>query len=135
MTAEPRARLLVVDDETDILDALKDTFEGTYDVRTASTGFSALEILRSERIDLLVTDQRMPHMTGLQLIMRARIDHPSLLAIVLTAYTHPLDLAQALNQGNVYRILSKPWDTGELLATIERALAEVKSRRERAHAR
>ena len=126
-----RYRLLVVDDEPDVLEALKDTFEGTYDVSTATTGWAALEVLRTESIDLLITDQRMPHMTGLQLVMNARMNHPLLLAIVLTAYTHPLDLAQALNQGNVFRILSKPWDRSELLSTIEAALAEVEARRSR----
>jgi CheY-like chemotaxis protein len=130
-----RARLLVVDDEPDILDALRDTLEDHHAVTTASTGWGALEIMRVDPIDLLITDQRMPHMTGLQLIMRARIDHPDLLAVVLTAYTHPLDLAQALNQGNVYRILTKPWDRAELLATIDGALVEVRARRGREHAR
>ena len=124
-------RLLIVDDEPDVLDTLRETIESVHDVATATTGFAALEILRTQPIDLLITDQRMPHMTGLQLMMRARIDHPMLLAIVLTAYTHPLDLAQALNQGNVFRVLSKPWDRSELMQTIDRALAEVNARRQR----
>src|SRR4051812_6103551 len=107
---DSRFTLLLVDDEADVLDLLKETFEGTYDVVTASSGWKALDILRAEPVDLLITDQRMPGMTGVQLIERAKADDPDLLCIILTAYTDPLALIHAINNGNVYRYITKPWD-------------------------
>jgi len=98
-----RATLLVVDDDKIILDLLRRTFDALYEVHAAQTGPAALEIIKQTRIDLLITDQKMPGMTGLDLIAEARKTSPDLQAILLTGYTDPEDLIAAINEGRVYR--------------------------------
>jgi CheY-like chemotaxis protein len=131
--AEPdaRATLLVVDDEEIIRDLLARTFEGVYTVRTAASGTEALAQLALGAVDLLVTDQKMPGLTGIELIVKAREIQPDLEAIVLSAYSDPPDLIQAINEGRVYRYVTKPWNTPELLMTVRNALEAVRLKRER----
>jgi PAS domain S-box-containing protein len=127
-----RASLLVVDDDRIILDLLRRTFGSMYEVHAAASGEEALEIVKKESIDLLITDQKMPGMTGLDLISEARkITTPDLQAILLTAYTEPEDLIAAINEGRVYRYVTKPWNTADLVITVKNALEAVVLRRER----
>src|SRR5690349_3868886 len=102
-----RAKLLCVDDDKIILDLLKRTFQKDYEVHAAQSGEEALKVLASESIDLILTDQKMPGMTGLELIAEARKKTPDLSAILLTAYTDPEDLIAAINEGRVYRYVTK----------------------------
>jgi PAS domain S-box-containing protein len=129
--ADDRASLLVVDDDKIILDLLKRTFDASYDVYAAQTGAAALDVIRERRIDLLITDQKMPGMTGLDLIAEARKTSPELQAILLTGYTDPEDLIAAINEGRVYRYVTKPWNTSDLVITVKNALEAVTLRRER----
>jgi signal transduction histidine kinase/DNA-binding response OmpR family regulator len=126
--------ILFVDDEPDVLELLRRTFasDERYEVLTAPGGSQALAILGSCRVDLLVTDQRMPGMTGVELIEAARRLDPELCALLLTAYTDPRDLVDAINRGQVWRYLVKPWEKADLKATVLRALEQVELRRERA---
>ncbi|HZS39704.1 MAG TPA: response regulator [Polyangia bacterium] len=126
-----RATLLVVDDDKIILDLLRRTFDALYEVHAAQTGPAALEIIKQTRIDLLITDQKMPGMTGLDLIAEARKTSPDLQAILLTGYTDPEDLIAAINEGRVYRYVTKPWNTSDLVITVKNALEAVTLRRER----
>lgn len=127
-----RYTLLFVDDEPDVVDVLARTFQDDYDTLIASSGPEALEILGRTEVDLLVTDQRMPGMTGVQLIEKARHEHPDLTSIILTAYTDPPDLIDAINRGQVYRYVTKPWDLQDLMLTVASALERVRLRRENA---
>jgi PAS domain S-box-containing protein len=131
-TAPSRATLLVVDDDKIILDLLKRTFQSAYEVHAAPSGDAGLAILQSTPIDLLITDQKMPGMTGLDLIARARETVHELTAILLTAYSEPEDLIAAINEGRIYRYVSKPWNTADLVMTVKNALEAVALRRERA---
>src|SRR6476659_5245461 len=126
-----RQTLLVVDDDKIILDLLCRTFKTTYEVYSASSGESALTVLKELPVDLLITDQKMPGMTGLELIAEARKLYPDLQAILLTAYTEPEDLIAAINEGRVYRYVTKPWSTSDLVITVKNALEAVALRRER----
>jgi PAS domain S-box-containing protein len=130
-SASARETLLVVDDDKIILDLLCRTFKPSYDVHAAASGEDALRILTEHRVDLLITDQKMPVMTGLDLIAEARKTFPELQAILLTAYTEPEDLIAAINEGRVYRYVTKPWNTADLLITVRNALEAVALRRER----
>ena len=123
--------LLVVDDDKIILDLLCRTFKPSYEVHAAASGEAALRILGEHRIDLLITDQKMPGMTGLDLIAEARRSLPDLQAILLTAYTEPEDLIASINEGRVYRYVTKPWNTSDLVITVRHALEAVALRRER----
>jgi DNA-binding response OmpR family regulator/signal transduction histidine kinase len=126
--------ILFVDDEPEVLAILKRTFteRDGYLALTAGGGEEALAILAGREIDLLVTDQRMPGMTGIELAAAARKLRPGLTVILLTAFTDPRDLIDAINKGEVYRYLTKPWEYVDLRQSILRALEQVKLRREQA---
>jgi signal transduction histidine kinase/DNA-binding response OmpR family regulator len=125
--------ILFVDDEPDVLAILRRTFaaDEDYEVLTAPSGVLALETLRARRVDLLVTDQRMPAMTGVELVEEAHRIDPELCAVLLTAYTDPKDIVAAINRGRVWRYLVKPWEKADLRATVRTALEQVDLRRER----
>jgi CheY-like chemotaxis protein/signal transduction histidine kinase/GGDEF domain-containing protein len=135
--APQRSRILIVDDDRIILDLLHRTFHAAseagagYIVETAASGEAALAILSRQRVDLLITDQKMPGMTGLELIAEARKLDPDLPTILLTAYTDPEDLVLAINEGRVYRYVVKPWNTADLLMTVKNALDAAALKRER----
>jgi DNA-binding response OmpR family regulator/signal transduction histidine kinase len=126
--------ILFVDDELEVLELLRRTFppEEGYEPLTAPGAGKALEILSRRRVDLLVTDQRMPGRTGIELIQEARKLQPDLCALLLTAYTDPKEIVAAINKGEVYRYIVKPWDTADLRATVLRALDQVHLKAERA---
>jgi DNA-binding response OmpR family regulator/signal transduction histidine kinase len=124
--------ILFVDDEPEVLAILKRVFteRDGYLALTASGGEEALAILGARDVDLLVTDQRMPGMTGIELAAAARRLRPGLCVILLTAFTDPRDVIDAINKGEVYRYLTKPWEYVDLRQSILRALEQVKLKRE-----
>ncbi|HSN13164.1 MAG TPA: response regulator [Anaeromyxobacteraceae bacterium] len=126
--------ILFVDDEPEVLAVLRRIFteRDGYLALTASGGEEALAILGSREIDLLVTDQRMPGMTGIELAAAARRLRPGMCVILLTAFTDPRDIIDAINKGEVYRYLTKPWEYVDLRQAILRALEQVKLKREQA---
>ena len=117
-----RHSLLIVDDEKEILRSLSLTFMQDYEVFTASSGIKALAILEQQDIALILADQRMPEMTGVELLTKAFQINPNAIRIILTGYTDTAALIEAINQGQIYRYITKPWDRQELRITIKRAL-------------
>ncbi len=117
-----RYGLLIVDDEKDVLKTLSLIFEEEYEVFTATSGAQALEILEREKIALIIADQRMPGITGVEFLERTIATHPHVIRILLTGYTDTEALIQAINAGRVYRYITKPWDRAELKITVKRAL-------------
>lgn len=115
-------KLLVVDDEKDILRTLTLTFEETCEVFTARGGAEALEILKTQDIALLIADQRMPEMKGVELLRQALVIRPQAIRIILTGYTDTAALIEAINQGHIYQYVTKPWDRQELRIIVKRAL-------------
>ncbi|MFP2927807.1 response regulator [Pyxidicoccus sp. 3LG] len=129
--SEPRHTLLFVDDEADVLDILTRMFQRRYRVLTASSGTAALEILRRETVDVLVTDQRMPEMSGIELVATARAEGIDVTTLLLTGYTDPEDIIAAINRGQVYRYITKPWDVNDLLITVKNAVEFTQLRRDK----
>ncbi|XXF80759.1 response regulator [Myxococcaceae bacterium GXIMD 01537] len=129
--SELRHTLLVVDDEPDVLDILLRMFQRRYRVLTASSGPEALGLLRKESVDLLITDQRMPEMSGIELVAAARAEGIDLTALLLTGYSDPDDIIAAINQGQVYRYVTKPWDVNDLLITVKNAVEYTQMRRDK----
>ncbi len=122
-TAErPGHILLLVDDEKPILETLALTLIDEGRILTAQNGAEAVEILEQEDVSLILTDQRMPEMSGVELLERARKARPDSIRILLTGYADVDALADAINRGEVYRYLHKPWEPNELRLTIRRAL-------------
>ncbi len=134
MTTEPldpkRYPILLVDDEQDNLDAFRFNFKRTFNLLTASSGAEALEVLAREDVAVIITDQRMPKMTGLELLREARAQKPETVGIILTAFTDVDVLIEAINLGQIYRYITKPWDAKEVRGTIQHALERFHLARE-----
>jgi DNA-binding response OmpR family regulator/signal transduction histidine kinase len=123
--------ILCVDDEQNVLDVLCRMFDRMAIVVTANSGPEALKVLQSRPIDLLITDQKMPEMTGIELVREARREGIAVTTILLTAYTNPNDLIAAINDGQVFRYVTKPWDINDLTMTVRNALSVAALRKEK----
>ena len=117
-----RHSLLIVDDEKEILRSLTLTFMQDYEVFTTSSGIDALDIITQKDISLVLADQRMPAMTGVELLSKVFAINPNIIRIILTGYTDTTAIIDAINQGHIYQYITKPWDRQELRITIKRAL-------------
>lgn len=118
-----KPKLLVVDDEPDNLDLLYRTFYRQFQVLRAERGRQALEILAAQPdIAVIISDQRMPEMAGTELLGQAAQRYPDVMRIILTGYTDSEDLVEAINQGKVFKYVTKPWDEDDLRVTVQQAL-------------
>lgn len=117
-----RHKILVVDDEIPNLRLLRRVLSDEHDIIEAPSGQEALEVLKNEHISLIITDQRMPNMTGVQLLEQSIAINPDTIKILLTGYTDVQALVDAINAGSVYKYIAKPWDADELKLTVKRAL-------------
>jgi len=125
-----RYSILVVDDEPANLQKLKRTFLGEFRVFEASSGESALEYLRKEQVAVIITDQRMPGMSGVEFLKRSLEIRPETIRVILTGFTEVEDLMDAINDGHVHRYITKPWDPYSLKAMIRRELERWELRQE-----
>lgn len=114
--------ILVVDDEQDNLDAFRFNFRKVFDIVSAASGAEALEVLRQRDVAVIITDQRMPKMTGLELLKEAKELRPDAVGIILTAFTDVDVLIEAITLGQVYRYITKPWDAKEVRGILQYAL-------------
>ena len=119
----PRARVLFVDDEVRILAALKAIFRDKYEVETVMSGDSAVELLKRNSFHVVVSDQRMPGMQGVDLLRHVREVAPKSVRLLLTGYSDLASIVGSINEGEVYRFVSKPWDNDELTTTLREAVA------------
>ena len=125
--------ILVVDDEPSILSALTRLLRRSrYTVLTAGDSEAALSVLASTPVDLLISDMRMPRVNGADLLAQAQRLYPDTMRILLTGYSEFESVVRAINEGGVYRYLSKPWDDHDLLATVSQALEHRRLTRETA---
>ena len=117
-------RVLLVDDEFEVLAVLEALLDDDWEVHTAQSGREALEILSSDTaIDLVITDQRMPEMTGVELLSSLAESHPDLYRMVLTAYSDVDPIVAAINQGKVDQFILKPWDPEAIRRLVAEGLA------------
>jgi len=118
-----RARILIVDDEEAILETMAFTFEDDYDVLTASSAPEALGVLDANApIAAVITDQRMPEMTGVEFLARVYERHPNTTRIILTGYADGDAMVRAINEGHVYAYVTKPWEPDALKQLVHRAV-------------
>jgi CheY-like chemotaxis protein len=118
-----RARILIVDDEEAILETMEFTFEGEYDVLKAPSAPEALRLLDANApIAAVITDQRMPEMTGVEFLARVYERHPNTTRIILTGYADGDAMVRAINEGHVYAYVTKPWEPDELKQLVHRAV-------------
>ncbi len=121
-SGKPHFGILVVDDEEGIRESLEMTLEGDYRVYTAPGGAEGLEILEREDVALIIADQVMPGMSGVEFLGRALERAPRAIRMMLTGYADIGSLVRAINEGRIYRYIPKPWEPEELRLNVKRAL-------------
>lgn len=119
--ADKTITILYVDDEENNLMSFKATFRTKYNVLIAISGEEALKIMDSKPVHIIITDQRMPNMTGIEFLEQILKIHPDPMRILLTGYADMSAVIDAVNKGKIYHYLSKPWDEEELDKTIQQA--------------
>lgn len=125
--------LLLVDDEPEILFTLKGLLRKEFELHTAESGQEALEILREHEVHVVMTDQRMPEMTGVELMGRVKNQFPETIRVVFTGYADTKAVIDAINNGGLYRYLTKPWDPDELIEVLHEATSHYDKLVEKRH--
>jgi diguanylate cyclase (GGDEF)-like protein len=132
LKAKPRRRsLLVVDDEPCILPTLSALLDKTFEVLTADSAEAAQQVFATQEVDLILTDQRMPRMAGTQLLEWVRQHSPKTVRLLMTGYAELEDAVEAINRGQVYYYLLKPWRTEELQQILRNAAEKFDLERSR----
>lgn len=122
-TSVEKPKLLVVDDEPDNLDLLYRTFYRQFRVLRADNGYDALALLEEQPdVAVIISDQRMPGMSGTEFLSQTATQYPNIIRIILTGYTDVEDLVDAINEGRVFKYVTKPWEDNELRAVVKQAL-------------
>lgn len=121
--AQPPARVLLVDDEPNILNALKRLLRADgYHIQTVTSPHDGLALMEHEPFDLVMSDQRMPDMTGVEFLRQVKTRWPEAMRIVLSGYTELESVTSAINEGAVYKFLTKPWEDDQLRSQVAGAI-------------
>jgi serine phosphatase RsbU (regulator of sigma subunit) len=120
--SDPIYSILYIDDEENNLISFKSTFRRDYHIHVASSGQEALEIMENNHIQLVITDQRMPDMSGIEFLEQIVPLYPDCMRMIMTGFSDLEAVIQAINKGNIYRYVSKPWNREDLKITIDSAL-------------
>ncbi|MCU6433519.1 EAL domain-containing protein [Undibacterium sp. Jales W-56] len=119
---KPQRSLLLVDDEPNILSSVKRLLRRDgYQIYTANSGQEGLKLLSENKVDVIVSDQRMPEMTGVEFLRNAKKLYPDTIRIVLSGYTELQSITDAINEGAIYKFLTKPWEDEQLREQIAEA--------------
>jgi response regulator RpfG family c-di-GMP phosphodiesterase len=119
--SDKKIDILYVDDEENNLVSFKATFRLKYNVMIASSADAAMKILDMKHVEIIITDQRMPNMTGIEFLEKVLEKYPDPIRILLTGYADMNAVIDAVNKGKIYHYLSKPWSEEELEETIIKA--------------
>jgi response regulator RpfG family c-di-GMP phosphodiesterase len=125
--------ILCVDDEPNILSSLRRLFRTKgYAVKTADSGQAGLQILEQEHIDLVISDMRMPEMDGAKFLEHVRARWPETVRLLLTGYADVASIIDAINRGEIYRYITKPWDDNDIVLLVQHALERKALEQEKA---
>lgn len=116
--------LLVVDDEPDVCDSVHDLLRREFRVLRAHTPQDALRIMQEDEVHIIMTDQRMPQVTGVEFLARAKARRPHAVRMLFTGFADLESIIAAINQGHIFQFLKKPWQPEELLEAVRQAAAE-----------
>jgi signal transduction histidine kinase len=116
-----RHTLLVVDDETNVIQSLQDLLRRDYQVFGATSARDGLGLLRQHEMHIVLSDQRMPQTNGIEFLRQVRADHPEAIRLLCTGYADIKAVIDAINEGHVFRYITKPWDPDELLTVLHQA--------------
>ena len=127
MNQPARSRVLFVDDEPRVLTTMRMLFRNQHELFFADSGQAALELLKTQPVDVIVSDQRMPGMTGIEMLRAARDLNPNAMRILLTGYSDLNAIVGSINEGEIFRFVNKPWNNEELTATVARAVSAARA--------
>lgn len=127
---EKKINILFIDDEENNLVSFRAVFRTRYKVFTANDTTEAFKIMETEPVEIIVSDQRMPTMTGTEFFEKVQEKHPEPMRILLTGYTDISAVIEAVNKGKIFQYLTKPWNEQELDNTIKRAYETYKANQE-----
>src|SRR5262249_17252189 len=116
--------LLVVDDEPDVCDSVHDLLRREFKVLKARSAAEGCKLMQDNEVHIIMTDQRMPQITGVELLTNVRVRHPQAIRMLFTGYADVEAIISAINQGHVFQFLKKPWQPEELQAAVREAAAE-----------
>jgi response regulator RpfG family c-di-GMP phosphodiesterase len=116
--------LLVVDDEPDVCDSVHDLLRREFKVLKARSAAEGNQLMQENEVHIIMTDQRMPQITGVELLTGVRARHPQAVRMLFTGYADLESIIAAINQGHIFQFLKKPWQPEELLAAVREAAAE-----------
>jgi response regulator RpfG family c-di-GMP phosphodiesterase len=116
--------LLVVDDEPDVADSVHDLLRRRFNVLRARNAEEGFAVLREHDVHVIMSDQRMPKTTGVELLEKARVRHPHAIRLLFTGYADVEAIIAAINHGHIYRFLRKPWQPQELEEAVSEAVRE-----------
>ncbi len=118
----PKHNILYVDDEESNLRIFRMAFKRHFNILTATGGHEAIDILKENEIHLIITDQKMPEMSGTELLEKVAPDYPEIIRIILTGFADVEAIVKAINRCGIYKYITKPWDKGEMKLTLDKAL-------------
>ena len=121
-SANPIYSILYIDEVEQNLISFKSTFSQEYHINTATSGRAGLEIMEQKTIQLVITDQRMPDMSGIEFLEKILILYPDCMRMIMTGISDKDDIIQAINKGNIYRYVAKPWNREDLKLNIDSAM-------------
>ncbi|MEO1436666.1 MAG: histidine kinase [Bacteroidota bacterium] len=121
-TAEPPYQILYIDDEPQNLMLFKATFRRFYPIITANGAQEALEIMETTPCQIIISDQRMPYMSGTELLEAIKQKYPNTIRMIMTAFSDTQAMLDSINRGKIYHYITKPWDSNELKSIIDNAI-------------
>jgi DNA-binding NtrC family response regulator len=124
MTKALKHTLLVVDDEMDVCDSVHDLLRREFNVLRARNAEEGLQLMRANEVHIIMTDQRMPKVTGVELLRSIRAGHPQAIRMLFTGYADLDSIISAINQGHIFKFLKKPWRPEELEDAVREAALE-----------
>jgi len=124
MKSPAKYTLLIVDDEPDVCDSVHDLLRREFRVLKAHSGQEGFRLMQEEEVHIIMTDQRMPKVSGVELLTKVKAKNPQAVRMLFTGYADLESIIAAINQGHVYQFLKKPWQPEELLEAVRQAAAE-----------
>ena len=124
MKPAPKHTLLVVDDEPDVGDSVNDLLRRQFNVLRARNAEEGIRLMLEHEVHIIMTDQRMPQVSGVEMLTNVKQGHPQAVRMLFTGYADLEAIIAAINQGHIYKFLKKPWQPEELQAAVRQAAAE-----------
>jgi response regulator RpfG family c-di-GMP phosphodiesterase len=124
MKTAAKYTLLIVDDEPDVCDSVHDLLRREFRVLKAHSGQEGFRLMQEEEVHIIMTDQRMPQVSGVELLTKVKARNPQAVRMLFTGYADLESIIAAINQGHVYQFLKKPWQPEELVEAVRQASVE-----------